>query len=169
MADFSDLRLELASEVFSSEVVSSSSLRPPFFFLAMRNRPPHPLSRFIACKCRDSCIYGWNTSKIRTNIREGTNQTNHRFYITFFDFMSLFRASSSALDCLRLSIPWYCFALTKTGSSTASYCNGTTCWCIPINCIWTWRQKKPYKSKTKSLEGKTSRLSDSNTYPRIWM
>lgn len=111
-ADFSDLRLELASEVFSSEVASSSSsLRSPFFFLALRNRPPHPLGRFIACKCRDSCIYG------------------------FFDLIALLRASSFALDCLRLSIPWYCFALTKTGSSTASHCNGTTCCCIPINCI----------------------------------
>lgn len=69
------------------------------------------------------------------------DQTNYRFFawrdFTFFDFMALFRDSSFARDCLRLRIPWYCFALTKTGSSTASHCNGTPCCCIPINCNWT--------------------------------
>lgn len=37
-------------------------------------------------------------------------------------------------------MPWYCFALTKTGSSIASDGKGTpACW-IPISWTWTWQK-----------------------------
>ena len=57
---------------------------------------------------------------------------------TFRDLASLCSDSAFARDWRRRKMPWYCFALTKTGSSTASDGNGTpACW-IPINCRCTW-------------------------------
>lgn len=93
-----------------------------------------------------------HTKKMRTMfVRNRPNKFTGKF--TFLDLMALFRASSLARDCLRLSMPWYCFALTKTGSSTASHCNGTPCCCIPINCNWTWhRDLSEMKQKLQTSE-----------------
>jgi len=52
----SELRLILECEL-SADPTSSCWFSSFFEF---RNRPPHPLALFRACKCRDSCKYGWN-------------------------------------------------------------------------------------------------------------
>jgi len=85
---------------------------------AVRKRPPFPLGLEQACRCRDSCKYGWRRDVSVAPISPAVKYLlQGAAELTLLDLDSRFSSSSLCLADRRLRIRWYCFAFTYSGSS----------------------------------------------------